>query len=73
MFYPCKYCRINLVNNFKSLPLRYCDMKNRDTFSRYIYDLHELVNKMLKKKSGLTYDAVKKDMNTLDQDVQIMI
>ena len=56
---PCKYCRINLVNNFKSLPLRYCDMKNRDTFSRYIYDLHELVNKMLKKKSGLTYDAVR--------------
>ncbi len=56
---PCKYCRINLVNNFKSLPLRYCDMKNRDTFSRYIYDLHELVNKMLKKESGLTYDAVR--------------
>ena len=56
---PCKYCRINLVNNFKSLPLRHCDMKNRDTFSRYLYDLHELVNKMLKKKSGLSYDAVR--------------
>ena len=30
-------------------------MKNRDTFSRYMYNLHELVNRMLKKSSGLSY------------------
>jgi len=53
---PCKYCRTNLVKNFKSLPLRECDLKNRESFSRYVYDLHELVNKMLNKKSGLTYE-----------------
>jgi hypothetical protein len=34
-------------------------MKNRYTFSKYIYDLHEHINKMLNKKSGLTYDSVK--------------
>jgi len=56
---PCKYCRINLNNNLKSLPLRNCDMKNRDTFSRYVYKLHEHVNKMLKKKSGLSYCDVR--------------
>ena len=56
---PCKYCRINLVKNFKSLPLRECDLKNRETFSRYVYDLHELINKMLNKKSGLTYCKVR--------------
>ena len=56
---PCKYCRINLNNNFKSLPLRNCDMKNRETFSRYVYQLHELVNKMLGKNSGLTYIDVR--------------
>ena len=56
---PCKYCRINLKNNLKNLPLRNCDMKNRDTFSRYVYKLHELINKMLKKKSGLTYCQVR--------------
>ena len=56
---PCKYCRINLKENFKKLPLRQCDMKNRDTFSRYIYKLHEHINKMLKKKSGLTYCKVR--------------
>ena len=56
---PCKYCRINLKNNFRVLPLTMDCMKNRDTFSRYIYRLHELVNKMLKKKSGLTYCDVR--------------
>ena len=55
---PCKHCRINLKNNFKSLPLTMAAMKNRDTFSKYIYNLHELVNKMLKKSSGLTYSEV---------------
>ena len=34
-------------------------MKDRDSFSRYIYELHELINKMLKKKSGLTYCDVR--------------
>ena len=47
---PCKYCRINLKNNFKHMPLKSCHMKNRYTFSKYIYDLHEFINKMLKKK-----------------------
>ena len=56
---PCKYCRVNLVTNFKSLPLTMKAMKNRDSFSRYIYALHELVNKMLGKKSGLSYCDVR--------------
>jgi hypothetical protein len=52
---PCKYCRINLKNNLKHNPIRSCDLKNRETFSRYIYKLHEVVNKMLKKKSTVSY------------------
>ncbi len=56
---PCKYCRINLTKNFKSLPIKMSDMKNRETFSKYIYSLHELVNKMLDKKSGLSYNDVR--------------
>ena len=56
---PCKYCRINLKKNFRHLPLKMSDMKNRDSFSRYIYDLHELINKMLDKKSELTYCDVR--------------
>jgi hypothetical protein len=56
---PCKYCRINLKNNLNKKPLLMCYMKNRNTFSRYIYELHEVVNKMLNKKSGLTYCDVR--------------
>lgn len=56
---PCKYCRINLMNNLKMMPLTDKCMKNRETFSRYVYNLHELVNKKLKKKSGLTYCDVR--------------
>ena len=56
---PCKYCRINLVKNFKVHPLRLEHLKNRDSFSRYIYRLHEIINKMLKKKSGLSYCDVR--------------
>jgi hypothetical protein len=56
---PCKYCRMNLKNNFKQLPLKMCNMKNRETFSRYVYNLHELVNRMLHKKSNLSYCDVR--------------
>ena len=38
---PCKYCRQNLTNNLKSNPLTMTTMKDRDSFSRYIYKLHE--------------------------------
>lgn len=56
---PCIYCRINLKNNLKKLPLTNDVMKNRASFSLYVYELHEHINEMLGKKSGLTYDDVK--------------
>ena len=56
---PCGKCRKNLRENFKKLPLRMIHMESRNTFSRYVYDLHELVNHMLGKKSGLSYEQVK--------------
>ena len=56
---PCKYCRQNLKTNFKANPLTMSDMENRDSFSRYIYKLHETVNKLLGKKSGLSYCDVR--------------
>ena len=56
---PCGACRKNFANNLKNLPITQQVMTNRDTFSRYIYNLHELVNKMLKKKSHLSYCDVR--------------
>jgi hypothetical protein len=56
---PCGKCRRNLKKNFKKLPLKWENMASRETFSKYIYDLHELINNMLGKKSGLTYAMVR--------------
>ena len=56
---PCKYCRTNITNNFKRYPIKSSDMANRESFSRYVYNLHELVNKMLNKHSNLTYSDVR--------------
>ena len=56
---PCGKCRENLTKNFKVLPLTMKAMASRATFSKYIYDLHEVVNKMLCKKSGLSFEDVR--------------
>lgn len=56
---PCGKCRKNLAKNFRKHPLLISHMESRATFSKYIYDLHEVVNAMLKKKSGLSYDDVR--------------
>lgn len=54
---PCKYCRENLAKTYETFPPT-GKMKSRETFSRYVYELHEKVNHMLKKTSNLTYREV---------------
>ncbi len=56
---PCGKCRKNLRKNLQKLPITMRHMKSRDSFSRYMYDLHEHVNKMLNKNSGLTFEQVR--------------
>lgn len=56
---PCGKCRLNLCKNFKKLPLTMKHMESRETFSKYVYDLHEVINKMLGKKSALSYNDVR--------------
>ena len=56
---PCRYCRENLHKNLKNKPLQPCDMKNRETYSRFIYELHERINRQLNKTSGLSYCDVR--------------
>ena len=41
------------------MPLTDKDLKGREAFSQYIYHLHESVNVMLNKHSGLTYEDVR--------------
>jgi len=56
---PCLHCRKNVVKNLKDIKFNKSSMKSRDTFSRAIYNLHESINKMLDKKSNLTYIQVR--------------
>jgi hypothetical protein len=50
---------MNLTNNLATHPIKICHMESRDTFSRFVYELHEIVNKLLGKKSGLSYCDVR--------------
>ena len=56
---PCKYCRDSYEKNLKLLPLSTKQLKSRETFSRWLYEMHELVNKNLGKKSNLSYEDVR--------------
>jgi len=56
---PCGKCRKNLIKNLKKLPLNISDMESRETFSKYVYNLHEIINEMLCKKSNLTYEVIR--------------
>ena len=56
---PCGKCRKNFYKNLKDVPLNAHAMKNRANFSKWVYRLHEHINKMLNKNSGLTYDDVR--------------
>lgn len=56
---PCGKCRTNLQKNLKEVPLKAADLSSRDAFSRWMFKLHEHINKMLGKHSGLSYDVVR--------------
>ena len=47
---PCGYCRKNIKKNLKQVPLTRSALKNRNNFSRWMYQLHEQINKMLGKQ-----------------------
>ena len=56
---PCKYCRINLKKNLKDTNFSMKKMKNRKTFSKFMFDLHNHINTMLDKKNTTTYEQVR--------------
>lgn len=56
---PCRYCRENYVKNLKKMNFNIKFFKNRDTLSRFVYELHEIVNRDLGKKSNLSYEQVR--------------
>ena len=56
---PCRYCRENYSKNLKNTNFSKKVFNNRDSLSRFLYNLHEEVNKMLGKESGLSFEEVR--------------
>jgi len=56
---PCGKCRDNYKDLLKKHPLTNKHLKNRETFSKYVYTMHEFVNHNLNKKSNLKYEDVR--------------
>lgn len=56
---PCVYCRTNFQANLKKANFSITSMKNRDSFSRFVYKLHNCVNEMLGKKVQISYEEVR--------------
>jgi hypothetical protein len=59
---PCQICKNNYKKNIKKkhLLLNKSVFKNRYTFSKWVYDLHNEVNKHLGKSISMSYDEVQK-------------
>ena len=57
---PCKYCRISYKEFISNGCTQLTDnvMKNRHTLTRWMYDIHERVNKKLGMDYGITFDDV---------------
>ena len=56
---PCRHCRENYASNLRDSGFGKHVLASRDAFSRFVFDLHERVNTMLGKTSGLTYARVR--------------
>ena len=56
---PCRYCRDNYSKNLKGSGYNISVFNNRESLSKWVYELHENVNKMLGKKSGLSFEDVR--------------
>ena len=49
----------NLTRNLKETGFSIRDMANRETFSKFVFNLHSHINTMLGKKNVLTYEEVR--------------
>ena len=56
---PCKYCRDNYRGNLKATDYCMDVFDSRESLSKWVYNLHENVNSMLGKTSGLSYEDVR--------------
>jgi hypothetical protein len=64
---PCSFCRSSFYNFTKAngpAPLTMRIMKSRDTLSRWLHKVHDLVNKRLHKPNGPSYECIRSRYET---------
>ena len=64
---PCRKCRENYIKNIseKDTKLTLNVFNNRETFKKWLYDLHNKVNKLTNKNINFTYDDLNKKYEKL--------
>ena len=72
---PCSICRDNYKKNIqkKHTKLTRAVFKNRYTFSKWVYDLHNEVNKHLGKPITMTYDDVQRRYDSFRANCNVKI
>jgi hypothetical protein len=65
---PCRICRDNYSLNLKETGFCTKVFQNRDTFSRFIYKLHETVRRMQGKKTIVSYLDLRRDYESLTDE-----
>ncbi len=55
--FPCRYCRESYQEFIKEIPIQ---TESRATLTKWLYDIHERVNKKLGVNGGVTYEDVVK-------------
>ena len=62
---PCQACRDHFSKNISSNPLDSNDLASKENFIEWFIDIHNVVNKMLKKHQ-LSYEEAMRRLNSLD-------
>jgi cytidine deaminase len=57
---PCGKCRQNYISNLYDLEINVNHFKNKTTFSTFVFDLHNMVNKELGKKIQTDFQKIKR-------------
>ena len=55
---PCRHCRDNYKRNLQSWPLNDAALQNRHNFSRWLWVMHEMINRSLNKPKGPSFEEV---------------
>ena len=56
---PCRYCRENFPRNLRAAGFGPTVFRDRESFSRFVYELHNCVNRMLNKRVSLSYETIR--------------